>query len=104
MTTLKLSGNMREVDIKKTSDMIYPLEAPIGWFLYHAKHEHTSITFRGDIHEPLPHAAGPWLVGFQKYPSGGRLTEARGQTLEEAWSNATKACQQVDLELMTNGQ
>lgn len=83
--------------------MMYPLEAPNGWFLYHAKHEHTSITFATDFHEPLPHAEGPWLVGFQKYPKGGRLTEARGHSLEEAWKKASEKCVKDDLESEDDG-
>lgn len=87
-------------DVKKTSDMIYPLEAPNGWFLFKAEHQHTSIIFKGDIHEPLPHAAGPWLVQFQIYPNGGRLTEGRGHSLEEAWQNASNAAKNMSLSLM----
>lgn len=90
-------------DVKKTSDMMYPLEAPIGWFLLKMEHQHTGIMYRGDIHEPLPHATGPWFVEFQKYPSGGRATSARGHTMEEAWSNAKAECHKVDLELMSEG-
>ena len=79
--------------------MMYPLEAPNGWFLYHAKHEHTSIVTTADFHEPLPHAEGPWIVGFQKYPKGGLLTEARGHSLEEAWEKASQRVAQYELSL-----
>lgn len=87
-------------DVKKTSEMIYPLEAPNGWFLYKAEHQHTSITFRGDIHELLPHKDGPWLVAFQIYPNGGRLTKGRGFSLEEAWEKASHNAKNVSLSLM----
>lgn len=81
--------------MRKTSDMRYPLEAPNGWFLYHAKHEHTAVQTTADHHEPLPHAEGPWVVAFQQYPKGGKLTSGRGFSLEEAWEKASKAVEQV---------
>jgi hypothetical protein len=77
--------------IRKVSDMTYPLEAPNGWFLYKAQHQHTEVRYTTDFHEPLPHAEGPWIVQFQKYPKGGMLTEGRGRSLEEAWKNASEA-------------
>lgn len=86
--------------IRRTSDMMYPLEAPNGWFLYRAEHQHTAIMYREDHHEPLPHKDGPWLVQFQKYPKGGLLTEGRGHSLEEAWSKAIENCQKTDLRLI----
>jgi len=74
--------------IRKASSMVYPLEAPNGWFLLKAEHQHTAIRYATDFHEPLTHADGPWYVQFQKYPKGGRATEGRGHSLEEAWKNA----------------
>lgn len=78
--------------------MMYPLEAPNGWFLWHAKHEHTGIIYKGDVHTPKPYKEGPWLIGFQKYPSGGMLIEARGHTLEQAWANAIKSVEELNAE------
>lgn len=74
------------------------LEAPDGWFLHRAAHEHTDIVYRGDKHEPLPHADGPWIVEFQRYPSGGLLTGGRGHTMREAWSNAIIATKEREQE------
>ncbi len=82
--------------------MMYPLEAPNGWFLWHAKHEHTSITMSTDFHEPLPHATGPWIVGFQKYPKGGMLQEARGHSLEEAWENASQVVAKYEMSIQAH--
>lgn len=84
--------------------MMVPLEAPQGWFLLKAEHQHTSITFRDDTHVPLPHAAGPWYVEFQKYPNGGRMRSGRGFTLEEAWHNAAVEAEKTSLEMMANGE
>ena len=64
------------------------LIAPDGWFLHAAAHQHSGIRHVGDTHTPLPYAEGPWLVEFQKLPTGGLLTGARGKTLSEAWANA----------------
>lgn len=80
--------------------MNYPLEAPQGWFLYSAAHEHTKITFATDFHVPLPHPEGPWLVQFQKYPKGGNLQEGRGHTLIEAWEKATEKAHERNTEAM----
>lgn len=77
--------------------MMYPLEAPNGWFLLEARHEHTPIRFTTDTHEPVDTEGGPWFVNFQKYPKGGRATSGRGHTLEEAWKNASEKCVKVDL-------
>lgn len=85
-------------------DHLKMLEAPVGWFLLSAKHEHTEVKYKGDIHEPLPHKEGPFLVEFQKYPEGGRRTAARGHTLWEAWKKATEKCQEVDLNLIGGGR
>lgn len=74
------------------------LTAPNGWFLHRAAHEHTSIVYGGDKHEPLPHADGPWIVEFQRYPSGGLLTKGRGHTLTDAWQNACAAVLVTDAE------
>lgn len=76
------------------------LEEPHGWFLLKAAHQHTAIIYRGDTHQPIGHHEGDWYVQFQRYPDGGRATDARGHTLEEAWNNATQACLAVDLKLM----
>ncbi|HEX9430807.1 MAG TPA: hypothetical protein VF944_10560 [Candidatus Bathyarchaeia archaeon] len=77
--------------IKRTSNMTYPLEAPNGWFLLRAEHQHTDVRYAADFHSPVAHQEGPWEVTFQKYPKGGSATSARGFTLEEAWRNACKA-------------
>jgi hypothetical protein len=76
----------------KNRKKIASLVAPSGWFLERASHQHTGIHYRGDKHEPLPYAAGPWVVEFQRYPDGGSLKSARGHTLEEAWANAAALC------------
>lgn len=75
-----------------------PLEAPNGWFLLKAEHQHTRIVYDTDTHEPVPIVGGPWYVEFQKYPKGGRMTSGRGYSLEEAWRNAAEACVAYDLE------
>lgn len=84
--------------IRNTNEMMYPLEAPNGWFLHHAAHEHTPIIFNTDFHEPVRKDGGPWVVEFQKYPKGGRLTAGRGNSLEEAWHNAAVRCIEQDAE------
>lgn len=78
---------MRDENISGT---LWPLEAPNGWFLHKMEHQHTDVRYVGDIHEPLPHADGAWMVQFQKYPNGGYLIEARGHSMSEAWINASK--------------
>jgi len=78
-------------DINHTSTMMYPLTAPNGWFLYKAEHQHKGIRFASDFHEPVQTPGGPWEVTFQRYPKGGLATSGRGHSLEEAWSNASKA-------------
>lgn len=71
--------------------MMYPLEAPNGWFLLEMRHEHTPIWFVGDHHEPVQNEGGAWFVLFQKYPKGGHATSGRGHSMEEAWKNASDA-------------
>lgn len=62
-------------------------EEPEGWFLWRAEHQHSIITQVGESHQPLPFLEGPWLVEFQRYPSGGLRAQGRGKTLREAWEN-----------------
>lgn len=76
--------------------MMYPLEAPNGWFLLEMRHEHTPIRFATDHHEPVQKEGGAWYVQFQKYPKGGRATSARGNSMEEAWKNACEAVARVE--------
>lgn len=78
-------------DVKNTSSMMYPLEPPNGWFLLEMEHQHTKITYRGDVHVPVSDPGGPWYVVFQQYPHGGNARPGRGYTMEEAWANAAKA-------------
>lgn len=88
---MKLSGKMKTIDVKKTGDMMYPLEAPNGYFLFIAEHQHTELANLTDTYEPVQMAEGPWRVQFQKYPKGGGLTEGRGHSLEQAWEAASLA-------------
>jgi hypothetical protein len=74
-----------------TSEMKPPLKEPEGWFLMKAEHQHKGIRFASDVHEPVQMPEGPWEVTFQRYPKGGLATSGRGHSLEEAWSNASKA-------------
>ncbi|WP_036289592.1 hypothetical protein [Methylosinus sp. PW1] len=73
------------------------LQEPKGWFLYRAEHQHTSISYAGEIHTPLPHYDGPWFVQFQWMDGGGRLRSGRGKSLVEAWMNACKKVEEQPL-------
>lgn len=65
---------------------------PEGWFLLKAEHSHTRIVYRGDRHEPLPHADGAWFVELQ-HLNGGRATSERGKSLFEAATAAIRSVQ-----------
>lgn len=93
MTTLKLGEGTRTVDIKKTSSMLYPLEAPIGWFLQNAQHQHVR---EGDHYMPQTLSGGSWTVTFQKTTGGVTTASGQGHSLEEAWANATKLVERND--------
>lgn len=56
---------------------------PDGWFLYGAGECVKPITYRGDKHENT--GDGFWCE--LQHRDGGRLTKAKGTTLEQAFEN-----------------
>jgi len=58
---------------------------PEGWWLFDLAHEHTLIRRKGDTYTPKG-----WRVSLQSYPTGGKLTQGYGNTLEEAILNAVR--------------
>lgn len=87
--------------MRRTSEMMYPLEAPNGWFLLKMEHQHTGIKYKGDQHLPVDHPEGPWYVEFQVYPYGGRMVSGRGHTMELAWKAASDAAIFESLQMMS---
>lgn len=79
-------------DVKKTSNMDYPLEAPNGWFLLGASHQHD---LEGSHYVPREQVRGAWVVTFQRtiYPS--TTIAACGHSLEDAWAKAKEAAAAV---------
>jgi hypothetical protein len=85
---------LKVAEIKKTSDMMYPLEAPNGWFLKVAQHEHEK---NGESHYlPVQNASGSWHVEFRRNVTSNdkaNVAFGRGQTMEHAWARAKEVAE-----------
>lgn len=70
---------------------------PEDWWLYGLFHNHTPIKFRGDKHVPfnLSGHGEPWSCKLQ-HVDGGKLTEGRGMTPNEAIRDAILKVQTED--------
>lgn len=81
-------------EIKTTSSMMYPLEAPNGWFLRVMHHEHE----RGGAYHyvPVQNGSGAWHVEFRRTTISHNKTNVafgRGHSMERAWAAAKKVAE-----------
>lgn len=79
-------------EIKTTSSMMYPLEAPNGWFLQEMKHHHERTSEKLYI----PSSNRPWAVEFRRSATSDdkpNVAFGRGMTMEEAWASAKKVAE-----------
>lgn len=74
------------MNVQKTSQMMYPLEEPNGWFMCAAGHRHQ---LEGSHYVPEQLSGGNWWVTFQRTVTPTCSVSGTGHTLEEAWATAS---------------